>query len=178
MEPEKASTRMKTKKTRMLIRFKNTFCSKNQQIKTSFFLTSSIARQKYHNNLLPLVRVGLNLVGFARGYDIDGRFDRFHSWKVFFPLLISNLCRKDMKHFVIEKPNGCKWKICFSRLAMRCEQRRPFVWGVMTDSDSRRLTFDTFLPNQFIQGIMQLLYFYKLNYFCHKWNFETLKRFL
>ena len=47
--------------------------------KTSFFLTSSIVRQKYHNNLLPLVRVGLNLVGFARGYDIDGRFDRFHS---------------------------------------------------------------------------------------------------
>ena len=54
------------------------------------------------NNLLPLVRVGLNPVGFARGYDIDGRFDRFHSRKVFFPLL-NNLCRKDMKHFVIEK---------------------------------------------------------------------------
>ena len=28
MEPEKASTRMKTKKTKMLISFKNTFCSK------------------------------------------------------------------------------------------------------------------------------------------------------
>ena len=33
MEPEKASTRMKTKKTKMLISFKNTFCSKNRQIK-------------------------------------------------------------------------------------------------------------------------------------------------
>ena len=55
------------------------FMSTRSVIKTSFFLTSSIARQKYHNNLLPLVRVGLNLVGFARGYDIDGRFNRFHS---------------------------------------------------------------------------------------------------
>ena len=33
MEPEKASTRMKTKKTKMLISFKNKFCSKNRQIK-------------------------------------------------------------------------------------------------------------------------------------------------
>ena len=33
MEPEKASTRMKTKKTKMLISFKNMFCSKNRQIK-------------------------------------------------------------------------------------------------------------------------------------------------
>ena len=33
MEPEKALTRMKTKKTKMLINFKNTFCSKNWQIK-------------------------------------------------------------------------------------------------------------------------------------------------
>ena len=33
MEPEKASTRMKTKKTKMLISFKNTFCRKNRQIK-------------------------------------------------------------------------------------------------------------------------------------------------
>ena len=82
------------------------FCALDweDELRRVFFLTSSIARQKYHNNLLPLVRVGLNLVGFARGYGIDGRFDRFHSWKVFFPLLISNLCRKDMKHFVIEKP--------------------------------------------------------------------------
>ena len=32
MEPEKASTRMKTKETKMLS-FKNTFCSKNRQIK-------------------------------------------------------------------------------------------------------------------------------------------------
>ena len=32
-EPEKASTRMKTKKTKMLISFKNTFGSKNRQIK-------------------------------------------------------------------------------------------------------------------------------------------------
>ena len=31
MEPEKASTRMKTKKTKMLMSFKNTFCNKNQQ---------------------------------------------------------------------------------------------------------------------------------------------------
>ena len=33
MEPEKALTRMKTKKTKMLITFKNTFCSKSRQIK-------------------------------------------------------------------------------------------------------------------------------------------------
>ena len=33
LEPEKVSTRMKTKKTKMLISFKNTFCSKNRQIK-------------------------------------------------------------------------------------------------------------------------------------------------
>ena len=32
-EPEKASTRMKTKKTTMLISFKNTLCSKNRQTK-------------------------------------------------------------------------------------------------------------------------------------------------
>ena len=31
MEPEKASTRMKTKKTKMLMSFKNTFCNKNRQ---------------------------------------------------------------------------------------------------------------------------------------------------
>ena len=31
MEPEKASTRMKTKKTKMLMSFKNTFCDKNWQ---------------------------------------------------------------------------------------------------------------------------------------------------
>ena len=37
MEPEKASTRMKTKKTKMLISFKNTFCSKNGQIEHKSF---------------------------------------------------------------------------------------------------------------------------------------------
>ena len=31
MEPEKASARMKTKKTKMLMSFKNTFCNKNRQ---------------------------------------------------------------------------------------------------------------------------------------------------
>ena len=31
MEPEKASTRMKRKKTKMLMSFKNTFCNKNWQ---------------------------------------------------------------------------------------------------------------------------------------------------
>ena len=31
MKPEKASTRMKTKKTKMLMTFKNTFCNKNWQ---------------------------------------------------------------------------------------------------------------------------------------------------
>ena len=31
MEPEKASTRIKTKKTKMLISFKTTFCDKNRQ---------------------------------------------------------------------------------------------------------------------------------------------------
>ena len=38
LEPEKASTRMKTKKTKMLIIFKNTFCSKNRQIKNKSLL--------------------------------------------------------------------------------------------------------------------------------------------
>ena len=32
MEPEKASTRMKTKKTKMLINFKNTFCKLNTKV--------------------------------------------------------------------------------------------------------------------------------------------------
>ena len=40
-----------------------------------------------------------------------------------------------MKHFVVEKTLGCKWKVRFSRLAMRCEQCRPFVREVMADSD-------------------------------------------
>ena len=31
IEPQKASTRMKTKKTKMLMSFKNTFCNKNRQ---------------------------------------------------------------------------------------------------------------------------------------------------
>ena len=31
MEPEKASTRMKTKRTKMLMSFKNTFCNKTRQ---------------------------------------------------------------------------------------------------------------------------------------------------
>ena len=31
MEPEKASTRMKTKKTKMLVSFKSKFCDKNRQ---------------------------------------------------------------------------------------------------------------------------------------------------
>ena len=31
MDTEKASTRMKTKKTKMLMSFKNTFCNKNRQ---------------------------------------------------------------------------------------------------------------------------------------------------
>ena len=73
-----------------------------------------------------------------------------------------------MKHFVVEKPLGCKWKICFSRLAMRCELCRPFVTEVMADSDGlRRFTVDTILPSQFIKG-MQLFYFYKLSYFNDK----------
>ena len=33
MGPEKASARMKTKKTKMLMSFKNTFCNKNRQTK-------------------------------------------------------------------------------------------------------------------------------------------------
>ena len=50
-----------------------------KSLRRVFFELPALRGQKYHNNLLPLVRVGLNLVGFARGYDIDGRFDRFHS---------------------------------------------------------------------------------------------------
>ena len=38
MEPEKASTRMKTKKTKMLMSFKNSFCNKNRQTQ-KFVLT-------------------------------------------------------------------------------------------------------------------------------------------
>jgi len=75
--------------------------------------------QKAHNNLLPPVKFSSYHVCFAPGNDFDGRFDHFDSYKVLFPLLISNLFRKDMKHFVVEKPQGCKWKICFGRLAMR-----------------------------------------------------------
>ena len=83
-----------------------------------------------------------------------GRYNHFDSKKVLFPLLISNLCWKDMKHFVVEKTLGCKWKVRFSRLAMRCEQCQPFVREVMADSDgSRRFTFVTILPNQFIKGM-------------------------
>ena len=37
MEPEKASTRMKTKKTKMLISFKNTFYNKNRQTQKFVF---------------------------------------------------------------------------------------------------------------------------------------------
>ena len=38
-----------------------------------------------------------------------------------------------MKYFVVEKTLGCKWKVRFSRLAMRYEQCRPFVREVMAD---------------------------------------------
>ena len=54
-----------------------------ETIKTSFFLTSSIARQKDHNNLLPLVRVGLNLVCFARGMTLMAAFIVFTHEKCF-----------------------------------------------------------------------------------------------
>ena len=37
MEPEKASTRMKTKKTKMLMSFKSTFCDKNRQTQKFVF---------------------------------------------------------------------------------------------------------------------------------------------
>ena len=70
----------------------------------------------------------------AREY-FGGRYNHFDSKKVLFPLLISNLCQKDMKHFVVEKTLGCKWKVRFSRLAMRCEQCWPFVREGMADSD-------------------------------------------
>ena len=36
MEPKRASTRMKTKKTKMLMSFKNTFCNNNRQTKVCF----------------------------------------------------------------------------------------------------------------------------------------------
>ena len=55
-----------------------------KEIYDKFFFTSSIARQKYHNNLLPLVRVGLNLVCFAPGNDFDGGFGSFDSSAVTF----------------------------------------------------------------------------------------------
>ena len=38
MEPEKASTRMKTKKTKMLMSFKYTFCNKNRQTQKLFWI--------------------------------------------------------------------------------------------------------------------------------------------
>ena len=41
---------------------------------------------------------------FAPGQDFDGRFGHFDLQKVLFPLLVSNLYRKDMKHFVRKKP--------------------------------------------------------------------------
>ena len=46
MEPGKASTRMKTKKTKMLISFKNTFCSKNRQTQ-KFVLNLKIWKLKF-----------------------------------------------------------------------------------------------------------------------------------
>jgi len=113
------------------------------KLRWDFFELWTLHGQKDHNNLLPLVKFRWNHVCFAPGNDFDGRFDHFDSYKVLFPLLISNLCRKDMKHFVVEKPQGCKWKICFSRLAMRCQQCWLFVREVMADSDgSRQFTFE------------------------------------
>ena len=126
-----------------------------KHLRRVFFLTSSIARQKYHNNLLPLVRVGLNLVGFARGYDTDGCFDRFHSWKVFFPLLISNLCRKDMKHFVIEKPKvqmeDLLQQACHEMRTTPAVCLRSYDWFWLETVDFRHLLAMS------IQGKRQLL---------------------
>jgi len=135
-----------------LLSFKNRI--RKFDLRQDIFELRALCRQKDHNNLLPPVKFSWNHMCFAPGNDFGGCFDHFDSYKVLFPLLISNLSRKDMKHFVVEKPQGCKWKICFGRLAMRCEQCWPFVRKVMADSDGlRRLTFDTFLPNQFIKGM-------------------------
>ena len=49
------------------------------QLRRVFSELRALRRQKYYNNLLPLVRFGLNLVCSAPGYDIDGRFDCFDS---------------------------------------------------------------------------------------------------
>ena len=52
-----------------------------------------------------------------------------------FPLLTSSLCRKEMKHFVVEKLLECKWKICFSGIAIRCKQCQLLVM-ILTVGDS------------------------------------------
>ena len=75
MEPEKASTRMKTKKTKMLISFKNSFCSKNWQIKhkslgkseeqppqKTGYISNSNFKFKFSNSKQTFV---FNLPGFA-----------------------------------------------------------------------------------------------------------------
>ena len=46
MEPEKASTRMKTKKTKTLMSFKNTFCNENRQTQ-KFILNFKILKFEF-----------------------------------------------------------------------------------------------------------------------------------
>ena len=54
------------------------------------------------------------------------------------PWLISNLCRKDMKHFVVEKPQGCKWRFTSADLprhANNAGRLSEKLWLILTVRD-------------------------------------------
>ena len=54
MESEKASTRTKTKKTKMLMSFKNTFCNKNRQTQ-KFVLNVKIRIRNVTNQMIVFI---------------------------------------------------------------------------------------------------------------------------
>ena len=98
----------------LLLSFKNRICKFD--LRQDFFELRALCGQKDHNNLLPPVKFSWNHVCFAPGNDFGGRFDHFDSYKVLFPLLISNLSRKDMKHFVVENPKDANGRFALADL--------------------------------------------------------------
>ena len=65
MEPEKASTRMKTKKTNIMTSFKNTFCNKNRQTQ-KFVLNEIIVFSAFISMLIVLLNVSFSFMIVGR----------------------------------------------------------------------------------------------------------------
>ena len=123
MEPEKASARMKTKKTKMLMSFRNTFCKKNRQTQ-KFVLNLKIWKFEFAIWIWNVTNQ--TIVFSALIIKITNSSVLIGLKKAYFPLIRLPKCYRTV----------CYWIVCYRTVQkanhiQRCSLKQPIIFKVV-----------------------------------------------